>query len=61
MSPKSGPQTLSIKRECTLRFSNVSIIGLCNYFASSFFVAILTNPRVADVSANEGLLLSKNL
>ena len=36
-SARSAPQILSIKDECTFRFSNFLLIGLYNYLANSSF------------------------
>ena len=35
---RSTPQVLSIKDECSFRFSKFLLIGLCNYSANSWFV-----------------------
>ena len=46
ISAGSAPQILSMKNECTFRFSSFLIIGLCNYSDNSQFdiFSILTVP-----------------
>ena len=49
ISARLAPQTLSIKDECSFRFSNVLIIGLGNSSADCWFriISLLTaSPRV---------------
>ena len=52
-----------MKDECTFRFSNFLIIGLCNSLDNSSFdiFSILIPPLEADLSANEVDFLMKNL
>ena len=38
---RSGPQMVSMKDECTFRFSDFLIIFLCNFSATSWFEIIL--------------------
>ena len=76
MPANSAPQILSIKGECTFRFSNILIIGLCNSLAKSLFSE--TMPELIPVplfvleadlyhvgkfsdSASETVFLSKNV
>ena len=44
ISARSAPQILSLKDDCTLRFSIFLIIGLCNSSANSWFdiISLLT-------------------
>ena len=49
ISVRSAPQTLSVKHECTFRFSNVLIVGFCNSSANCWFVNI--SLLRADLSA----------
>ena len=46
MSARSVLQILPIKCECTFLFSNLIIIGLCNYSANSLLeiISFLTDP-----------------
>ena len=49
ISAKSTVQTLSMKYECTFRFSNVVTIGLCSYSAnlSFYMISFVTEPPAA--------------
>ena len=52
LSARSAPHILSIKDECTFRFPNFLVIGLCKSYANSWFdiFSFLITPPEADLS-----------
>ena len=59
MPAKSAPQILSLNYECTFRFSNFQMIGLCSSSPNSLFCKILLITAPPEVLERE-VFFSKN-